>query len=355
MSEHNDRPSTDALFDAFLDRIENGRLSVGDGSGEYSKTTKSTYKSSIRVFKEWLDQYDTHVLDVPHDSIEGASLAQFKRDRFNNGMSDKTVSANVTAIRLLYQWFIATDGVPVDDDPSENLSWPSGDTRQAEETEQYPEVTENELEQLCENVPVPKTRNRLLFRLMWWCGFRASEAASIRIESIEREKRLITVENAKTGGERTVPYPTDVRPLMTRWLDHGRRSRFLSAADSPYLFVSRKSGSMNASIINNAVKTAAENAGIQTTMYTDAAGQERKYITSHAFRHSAAKNMIRDGLSLPFVRDVLGHDDIDMTLNYLRDMEDEAVDELKRLWAGDGTVDATEMDYGASGRRMRRR
>jgi integrase/recombinase XerD len=236
-----------------------------------------------------------------------------------NDLGNKTISIRFTAIRQFFQW-LSNEG-RIDEPPTRNLE--SGvDTslsrKQQERRSGKPvAVTNAEKEQLCEHVPDPKVRNELLIRLLFQTGIRSKELRNIRIQDVDRDERSIRIEDAKSEKYRKVYY-RDLEPWLSQWLDHGYRDSMRSAADSNYLFLTNRAGKFNKDRPNKIVTKAADNADIQSVMYTDGQGGERKRITTHALRHGFARHCVKEGMDISYLKDLMGHENLETTKVYLK-------------------------------------
>jgi len=209
---------------------------------------------------------------------------------------------------------------PLDPIPNHVKRATNGDTekkQQSEENDRIHPLELDEVRQLVENVRRPTVRNKLLIRLMAQTGMRAHETAKITFDRLDRDERTIKVVSDKTESNREVVYQPNLTPLLRLWIEKHRRA-LNSARDSDYLFVSRKKEKMSANVINKVVTDAAEEADLQETVYVDAAGGERKKITSHSLRHTFAVNALSPdvnggSMDLAYIQEVLGHDDITTT------------------------------------------
>jgi integrase len=120
-------------------------------------------------------------------------------------------------------------------------------------------------------------------------GLRRGELLSLHWADIDLDARMLTVraENAKSGRERHVPLNTEATVVLTQWAAQANRAgRVFSVSD---------------------VKTAW--AGLL----------ESAQITGcrfHDLRHHFASKLVRAGVDLNTVRELLGHADIKMTLRY---------------------------------------
>jgi integrase/recombinase XerD len=70
---------------------------------------------------------------------------------------------------------------------------------------------------------------------------------------------------------------------------------------------------MSKSLIEDIVRQAAQNAGINERLYEDAAGNNRWKITPHSLRHSCATDMINNGADIYRVSKYLGHSSVKVT------------------------------------------
>ena len=53
------------------------------------------------------------------------------------------------------------------------------------------------------------------------------------------------------------------------------------------------------------------------TKYTKLSGIKKK-ITPHSFRHSRAIHLLEDGINIFYIKDILGHESIETTQNYIK-------------------------------------
>lgn len=120
-------------------------------------------------------------------------------------------------------------------------------------------------------------------------GLRRGELLSLTWADVDLEARMLTIraENAKSGRQRHVPLNTEAHAVLTQWRTQtGRVGRVFDVAD---------------------VKTAwgglLESACITGFRF-------------HDLRHHFASKLVRAGVDLNTVRELLGHADITMTLRY---------------------------------------
>lgn len=297
---------------------------------DITDTTLEKRRGELERFREW---YGGDLAEVEWTDIE-----DFVMDKAQNH-GPNTIDGYRWALSKFYRHMEKRgriDQNPVEEVPWKDISAAGSKTRkeiESEDGERIHPLTAEEVQALAENVSNPKVRNELVIRLMAQTGMRAGEVAHLKIEDVYPERREIDIKVTKSEPRR-VAYQPNLTGLIDLWLNGGHRDVYSTAEDSPYLFVTRKKERMNNNLINKVVKKAADNAGIQKPLYEDAKGYTRWRVTSHALRHTfAVKALSPDvgegSMNLPYLRDVMGHTDIQTTQKYLRYLEDDALESMK--------------------------
>ena len=138
-------------------------------------------------------------------------------------------------------------------------------------------------------------RDRAILEVLYGCGLRVSEAATLRISRIDFEEGFVDV-IGKGDKQRLVPLGEMAADAVRAYLPE----RPIPAA-RPYediLFLNRFGKPLSRISIFNMVKKQAMIAGIH------------KEISPHTFRHSFATHLIENGADLRIVQEMLGHESI---------------------------------------------
>jgi integrase/recombinase XerD len=162
---------------------------------------------------------------------------------------------------------------------------------------------------------------------------RQNEILNLRLDDINRENRSITVraEISKNGKERTTYYVKSLDSHLTAWLGVDRDA-YKSADTSEYIFLTNENEKLSLSRCNYIMRKAAEDAGLDEVLFTDAKGVSRRRVTFHSLRHSGAVRRWEAGADLRTLQVLLGHQDISTTERYL-DVSDESVEaKAKQYW-----------------------
>jgi len=127
-------------------------------------------------------------------------------------------------------------------------------------------------------------------------GLRRGELFGLRWEDVDLENALLTVvgSTAKSGTTRYVPLNSEAILVFTDWM--------APTSDHNGLVVSGKGGG-RLDNINTAWRTLMKKAEITGFRF-------------HDLRHHLASKLVRAGIDLDTVRELLGHSDIKMTLRY---------------------------------------
>ena len=195
-------------------------------------------------------------------------------------------------------------------------------------------------------VPAPRTLFELAFKLMWYTTARGQAITDIEIDNIDREKGEILIPNLKPGDDeppyRTVVYPVErIEPLLAEWLDRGRRETLgMHTRESSYLFPSlerprkeNKEIKLRPSFLSKKVRGAAQDAGINEVLGTDANGKTRWKVTSHTLRHSSITYLANQTTTpIHLVSRQAGHSQLSTTLSYVHDDDEAFRRELQNAW-----------------------
>ncbi len=292
-----------------------------------SEATHRKRQTDLRQFNEWAEQQGYEVPTM--GTLEVDEYFLWLRQE---GYAPNTIAGKYDSIYNFYDAlagkFDLRESNPVED--LDRSDYVEKNTRKHDEAD-ISYVTPQEKEQLAEHVPAPKLRNELMVRLLWQTGIRAGELVEMKIDDINRQQRSINIWAPKTKESRTVFYQPSLDLLMDQWLDGGYRSSKTYADKSEYVFITRQSAKFRPENLNDMVKDAAENAGIQEIMYRDQAGQKRRRITCHALRHGHAVHALKSGIDVRTVQKHMGHSSLEMTMRYLQLIDEDVKEGYQRF------------------------
>lgn len=134
-------------------------------------------------------------------------------------------------------------------------------------------------------------------------GIRAAEAASITLDGVDWRRAEFTI-RSKGGQQEAMPLPQAAGEAILDWLEHGR-----PATNDPHLFTRLMRpivGVRHSGGITEIVSRELKRQGL--------AGRG----SAHMFRHGMARQLLRNGRSLPEIGRVLRHVSNDTTMIYAK-------------------------------------
>jgi site-specific recombinase XerD len=226
------------------------------------------------------------------DILEYVDYLRKERD---NGPS--AVNRQVTVLKNFYRAIVAMDHL--DDDQNPMAHFPR---IKAAPTKLPIFLSEDEIRKLL-NQPRTDTvlglRDRAILMILYGTGIRSSECASLKEEDVDLVNRTIRV-FGKGGHEREIPLNHEV----VKALDMYRKARGRVTPRAAF-FRSRRGGGLSRNAVYERVRTHARKAGIN------------KRVSPHRIRHTFATHLVRKGVQLVTIRDLLGHRCISSTQIYL--------------------------------------
>lgn len=283
------------------------------GGTNKAESTIDEYRKGLDTYSGWLEEEKLGVFEVTTRDIQ-RYLAYLKNEK---NYAHNTVRLKFAAVSQFYK--DAVDNNELDNNPTEDVhlaDYAPKVTRKEEVTkEKRVYLRRDQVKALVENVPAPTLRNRLIVLMQYYTALRRQEVSDIKLADIDRERREANV-RGKRGKINTVHWQPKLDGLLTAWIDHGYRDASPYAQESEYLFLTESSPKLSPGRINDIVKEAAENAGIQEILYTDAKGRNHHKVTSHTLRHSFAMHYLDNGGTLDELSKLLAHSSVLTTQTY---------------------------------------
>lgn len=148
----------------------------------------------------------------------------------------------------------------------------------------------------------PSFRDRVMIEVFARTGMRRAELKDLQINHLDFDKRRIHIHEGKGKKSRTVPIDNktlvDIKQLV------GSRKQgnvFTSPKNYP--------NGLSLKQINEIVAKCASRAGVRHP------NPEKKQVNPHLFRHSYVRNVLRSGVPLQIVQQIVGHASIKTTVD----------------------------------------
>src|SRR2546423_8643811 len=173
---------------------------------------------------------------------------------------------------------------------------PTDRVRRQERTIHF--LTQDELRQLFK--VMHSKRDKAIFLVAYRHGLRASEIGLLQRADVDVKQGRISIHRLKGSISGVYPMQPDVLKAVRSYV----RTR---ADESPYLFVSNRNVPISRFMLHHLMQVYGEVAGLPV--------EKRKF---HCLKHSIATHLLDAGADLAFVKDWLGHANIQNTTIYAR-------------------------------------
>ncbi len=179
-------------------------------------------------------------------------------------------------------------------------------------------LTESELNLILLNTAKQDLKD--LFTLAFHTGLRLSELLNLEWEAVDLAERILKVANSETfttksKQERLIPLNQTAVETLTR-----RQPKVYSIGEiKNYVFHKRAGLRYERDFVSKQFKKAVRLAGLN----------ERLHF--HSLRHSTASNLVRRGVPIAVVKEVLGHSDIKTTMQYSHVRREDLREAVERL------------------------
>ena len=164
-----------------------------------------------------------------------------------------------------------------------------------------------------------RLRNLAIVDLMLFAGLRVSEVVNLKIDDAKiNGDATLTIREGKQYKYADVTLVNKHSKNLRSWLKYRQSLSNKLYDDTPFLFVSERSGQLTAR-------------GVQVFLkkYSDLA--KVTHVTPHRFRHSFCKNLANAGVSIEVIRKLARHDNIQTTSIYIDPSHQEQNDALKKI------------------------
>jgi integrase/recombinase XerD len=270
-------------------------LSVEKGA---SANTVAAYRNDLQQLADFIGTSSAN--GDGWNAVDRSGIQDFILDLKQRGYTETSGARKVAAVRSFYA-FLSAEGM-VANNPTEGLTSPRvGKTLPKA-------ISPNEVDELLEQPGLRNTpearRDRAMLELLYATGMRVTELVSLDVTSVNVDPRSPYVRCMGKGAkERTIPIHDQALETLRSYLDDGR-PLLVRGKDEQALFLNRRGERLTRQGFWLILKGYAKAANLSSE------------ITPHTLRHSFATHMLRGGMPLRNVQEMLGHANISTTQVY---------------------------------------
>lgn len=269
----------------------------GTSEGVVNRNTVVAYRNDLTQASAYLNRQN--VQNWPEVTREHIA-AYLLEMRENQAYRPTTIARKLAALKAFFRYLRASGLIAVD--PLENFEAP-----RIQKTPPHA-LTQEQVANLFRQIDVTQPggkRDFAMFHLLYATGMRVSELVSLNVGDIHLDLATVLCpgRRGRSKRERTLPLSTIAVESARHYLDNVRPQMTARHPEERALFLNHHGERLTRQGFWLIIKGYARQAGI-----TD--------ITPHRLRHSFAVLMLREGMELRSVQELLGHAHISTTQVY---------------------------------------
>lgn len=265
--------------DDYLDSLRNSEGRSGN--------TVTNYAVDLAQFVDYLLGRD---VQAP-ENVTTADVRNFLRDVTGYGYSRSSAARKLSAIKGWLGFLAQRNILP--SNPAAGVRGPRLPLRLPRA------LSREDAARLVEQGPSGKyaARDCAVLELLYGCGLRIAEAASLKWDHLDLDERWVRV-MGKGEKERIVPMGRCAQAAL-------KDMRAMQDPGETWVFPGESGGRIAVRTLHRIVTRAARAAGVSD-------------VTPHVLRHSFATHMLEGGASLRVLQELLGHESLLTTQKYLK-------------------------------------
>ena len=279
----------DEVLDRFLHHIQISRTGSAD--------TQDAYRRDVERFLGYLEDEKIKSFEKVDKAVISDYVMRLRSGDFGKQpLSNASYARNLSSLRSFFRYLNKYEGV--DNNPVRQF-------KGSVPRRKLPDfLTFDQMETLLKSFDLSKPadiRDRCIIEVMYACGLRVSECASLQVSKIHLSERYLSV-IGKESKERMVPFYGRCAKLIELYLKEARPQFKQEATD--ILFLNQKGKPLSTRSIQDICAKRGELAGLSI------------HVHPHMIRHSFATHLLDNGADLRVVQELLGHENLSTTQIY---------------------------------------
>lgn len=268
-----------------------------------SSNTWQSYESDVKKYINFVVK--NYKINEP-DEIQVSHLKSYIESLHRKKIEPSSQSRKLSAIKSFHKFLIKEKYVKFNITDSIDLP---------KQVKKLPTVLSiEEVDKLLNtlNTDTPlETRNKAMIELAYASGLRVSELVDLKLSDLHLDAGFVQV-HGKGNKERIVPVGEIAIDSLNYYLENARMQ--LIKKHNDFVFINGRDGNqMTRQAFFLLIKDKVKQAGIN------------KEISPHKLRHSFASHLLKNGVDLRLIQELLGHEDISTTERYTHIQNDDMI------------------------------
>ena len=265
---------------------------------EYLNFEKKYSDYTISSYEKDLDDYIKYLNDkkLKYDKLEYKDVVDYIIYLKGKKLEATSVNRHLSSIRSFYKYLI--DNKITSSNPFKLVRGPKKEKKLPNYL-QYDEFVD--LINTCDETPLG-IRNRMILELLFATGVRVSELVSIKLTDIDFKDRSIKI-TGKGKKDRIVYFNKVCQEVMSNYVINARQE-LLKGKRNDYLIINH----LGNKITSRGVQDIIEKILVKSSI--------KHKISPHTLRHTFATLLLKEGMDIREVQELLGHERLETTSIY---------------------------------------
>lgn len=272
------------LIKSFAQHLERLGYSKGSQSMLPKCVQEFLYKQEQENIYDLMEVTSTDILDH-HEYLQ-----QRPNQRRPGGLSEMMINHHVYALKLFFNWL--QELRTIEENPMSALHFEKPTSKA------YEVLTSEEIISLYEACETLK--ERAILHVYYGCGLRRDEGVKLNVSDLQFRNKMLYVREGKGGKSRAVPMTEKVSEELKAYCYQERKTK----PDELAFIVNSRGTRTTGNKCNSVLKELQLRSAIE------------KEVSLHSLRHSIATHLLESGLSVEYVKDFLGHANLETTQRY---------------------------------------
>lgn len=269
--------------------------------------------------------------ETPLSDIATIDIYKYQQQRINEKSSASSIRQEISLISKMYEIACTSWGLPVDNPVSsvERVPPPPGRERFLTSEEARWVIEESK------NVRNKKFHSYVL--LLMHTGMRPGEAAKLKISDFDTTINTVTIWLTKTKKPRVLPLSDKIISIIKN----------LPLEEDEYLYLKPHHRKAKTTRLNpSSIFKKSWARVLKNINNRDGEGKGVKHFNPHDLRHTAASHLLKAGVDIRTIADILGHSTLSMVMRYTHIFDTTRKEALRKIdYLGEDETETSDKEY----------